>query len=96
MREFGIRMALGAQRTDVLRAVMRNALTLVAGGAAAGIAGAWILSRYIESMLYGVAPRDPVTFVAAPLLLLAVAAIACYFPAKRATSIDPNHALREG
>jgi putative ABC transport system permease protein len=68
----------------------------VAVGAATGIAGAWILSRYLESMLYGVAPQDPVTFAAAPLLLLVVAAVACYFPAKRATSIDPNHALREG
>ncbi len=93
-REIGIRMALGAQRGDVLGAVMRSGLTLVAGGAATGIAGALILSRYIESMLYGVPPRDPVTFVAAPLLLFLVAAIACFFPAKRATSIDPNHALR--
>lgn len=96
VREIGIRMALGAQRADVLRTVLRSGLALVAGGSAAGIAGAWISSRYIESMLYGVRPRDPVTFVAAPLLLLAVAAIACFFPAKRATSIDPNHALREG
>jgi putative ABC transport system permease protein len=96
VREFGIRMALGAQRTDVLRVVLRSGLTLVGGGAAAGIAGAWVFSRYVESMLFGVAARDPVTFVAAPVLLLAVAAIACYFPAKRATSIDPNHALREG
>jgi predicted permease len=96
VREVGIRMALGAQRMDVMRAVMRSGLTLVAAGAAAGIAGAWILSRYMESMLYGVAPRDPVTFVAAPLLLLTVGAIACYFPAKRAMSIDPNQALRDG
>jgi ABC-type antimicrobial peptide transport system permease subunit len=94
VREIGIRMALGAQRADVLRAVMRTGLILVAGGAAAGIVGAWITSRYIESMLYGVPPRDPLTFVAAPLLLLLVAAIACWFPAKRATSIDPNYALR--
>jgi putative ABC transport system permease protein len=96
VREIGIRMALGAQRADVLRAVVRSGLTLAGGGAAAGMAGAWILTRYIESMLYGVPPRDPVTFVAAPLLLLIVAVIACFFPAKRATSIDPNHALREG
>jgi predicted permease len=94
VREIGIRMALGAQRADVLRAVMRSGLTLVAGGAAAGIAGAWITSRYIESMLYGVPPRDPLTFVAASLLLLLVAGIACFFPANRATSIDPNYALR--
>jgi len=94
VREIGIRMALGAQRADVLRAVMRSGLTLVAGGAAAGIVGAWITSRYIESMLYGVPPRDPLTFIAAPLLLLLVAAIACLLPAKRATSIDPNYALR--
>jgi putative ABC transport system permease protein len=95
VREIGIRMALGAQRANVLRAVMLSALTLVAGGAAAGLAGAWIVSRYIESMLYGVPARDLVTFVAAPLVLLCVGAIACFFPAKRAASIDPNHALRE-
>ncbi len=96
VREIGIRMALGAQRADVLRTVLRSGLSLVAGGAAAGIAGAWVLSRYIESMLYGVPPRDLVTFLAAPLVLLLVAAIACFFPAMRATAIDPNHALREG
>ena len=96
VREIGIRMALGAQRADVLRTVLRSCLTLVAGGAAAGIVGAWISSRYIESMLYGIRPRDPVTFVAAPVVLLVVAAMACFIPAKRATSIDPNQALREG
>ena len=96
VREIGIRMALGAQRADVLRTVLLSCLTLVAGGAAAGLAGAWISSRYIESMLYGIRPRDPVTFVAAPVVLLVVAAMACFIPAKRATSIDPNQALREG
>ena len=96
VREIGIRMALGAQRGDVLSAVMRSGLNLVAVGAGAGIAGAWMASRYIESMLYGIPPRDPLTFVAAPLVLLVVAAIACFFPAKRAMSVDPNHALREG
>jgi putative ABC transport system permease protein len=95
-REIGIRMALGAQRVDVLGAVMRSGLTLAAGGAAAGIAGAWISGRYIESMLYGVQAHDSVTFVTAPLLLVSVAAIASFFPAKRAASIDPNQALREG
>ena len=95
VREIGIRMALGAQRADVLRAVMRSGLTLVAAGAAAGIAGAWMSSRYIESMLYGVAPQDVATFIAAPVLLLTVAAIACFFPARRAMSVDPNDALRD-
>ena len=95
VREIGIRMALGAQRANVLRTVMGSAFTLVAGGAAAGIAGAWITSRYIKSMLYGVPARDPITFVAAPLVLMLVAAIACFFPAKRATAVEPNSALRE-
>jgi putative ABC transport system permease protein len=94
-REFGIRMALGAAPADVLRVAIRGGLALIAGGAAIGIAGAWIVTRYIRSMLYGVAPRDPVTFVAAPLLLIAIGAIACYLPARRATSIDPNVALRD-
>jgi ABC-type antimicrobial peptide transport system permease subunit len=96
VREIGVRMALGAQRTDVLRVVLQRGLSLVAAGVATGIAGAWILTRYIKSMLYGVAPQDLLTFVAAPLLLVVIASIACSFPAKRATSIDPNHALREG
>jgi ABC-type antimicrobial peptide transport system permease subunit len=94
-REVAIRIALGAQRVDVVRAVMQGSLTLVALGAVTGLAGAWMLSRYIESLLYGVAPQDPVTFVAAPLVLSALAALRCYVPAKRAVSIDPCHALRE-
>lgn len=95
VREIGIRMALGAQRADVLRTVMESGFTLVVGGGAVGITGAWVCSRYIESMLYGVPATDPFTFVAAPLLLLLVAGIACFFPAKRATAIEPNRALRE-
>jgi predicted permease len=95
VREIGIRMALGARRVDVLRAVLQRGVSLVAVGIAGGTAGAWVLSRYIESMLYGVAPRDPMTFIAAPLLLVVIAFIACYLPAKRATLIDPNQALRE-
>ena len=80
---------------DILRAVMGSGLTPVAGAVGAGMVGAWMLSRYIESMLYGVSPRDPLTFVTAPLFLLIVAAIACFLPAKRATSIDLNYALRD-
>jgi putative ABC transport system permease protein len=74
---------------------LHRGFNLVAVGIAGGTAGAWVLSRYVKSMLYGVAPRDPLTFVVAPLLLVMIASIACYLPAKRTTSIDPNHALRE-
>lgn len=94
-REFGIRMALGAAPADVLRVAIRGGLALVAAGAAVGIAGAWMVTRYIQSMLYGVAPRDPITFVAAPLVLIATGTVACYLPARRATGIDPNVALRD-
>jgi putative ABC transport system permease protein len=94
-REFGIRMALGAAPADVVRVAIRGGLALIAGGAAVGIAGAWMVTRYLQSMLYGVAPRDPVTFVAATLVLIAIGAIACYVPARRATWIDPNVALRD-
>jgi putative ABC transport system permease protein len=97
VREIGIRMALGAQQTDVLRAVFQTGLGLgsVGAGIAIGLAGAWIFSRYIRSMLYGVAPQDLLTFAIAPLVLLIIACTACYIPAKRATSIDPNDALRD-
>jgi predicted permease len=94
-REFGIRMALGARRSDVLRIVMRGGLALIAIGCAAGIGGAWALKRYIESLLFEVKTGDPTAFIAAPVALIFIAAAACYLPARRATSVDPNAALRQ-
>jgi predicted permease len=93
-KELGIRMALGARRGDVLRFVMGDGLTLIVIGVASGLAGAWTLGRYVESLLFGVTARDGVAFAVAPVVLILVAAAACYLPARRATAIDPNVALR--
>ena len=92
--EIGIRMALGARRGDILALVARQGAVLVAVGAAAGMAGATVSSRVLESLLYGIATDDLLTFVAAPLVLVAVALAACWFPARRATLVDPMKALR--
>ncbi|HKD05499.1 MAG TPA: ABC transporter permease [Bryobacteraceae bacterium] len=93
-REFGIRMALGAQSSDVLAHVMRGGLGTVLLGCACGIGGAWLLRTWVASLLYGIGPADPIAFTVAPALLLMIAAAACYIPARRGTSIDPNVALR--
>jgi putative ABC transport system permease protein len=92
--EIGIRIALGAQKADVLRMVIRQGLTLAAVGVAAGIGGALALTRFLSSMLYAVKPTDPVTFVAVALFLVAVALLACWIPARRATKVDPTESLR--
>jgi putative ABC transport system permease protein len=93
-REFGIRLALGADAPDVLRLVLREAAVLIAGGIGIGLAGAAGCSRLLKVMLFGVNPVDPVTFLAVPALLTAVALTASYLPARRATKIDPLAALR--
>ena len=93
-REIGVRMALGARRGDILALVVRQGAVLVAAGAAAGILGAFVSSRLIESFLVGVTARDALTFVAAPFLLVGVALVACWLPARRATRVDPMEALR--
>ena len=93
-RELGIRMALGAGRGNVLGIVVGEGLRIALAGVAVGLAGAWGLTRFIVSMLYGVRPTDVVTFVTAPLVLMAVTLAACYIPAQRATQIDPVDALR--
>jgi putative ABC transport system permease protein len=94
-QEIGVRMALGAQRRDILRLVVGRGLVLVAIGIAVGLAGAFGVSRLLGNLLFGIAATDAVTFVGVPLLLAAMAAIASYIPAFRATRIDPMLALRE-
>lgn len=93
-RELGIRMALGAGGKDVLGMVLGEGLRMAAAGVVVGLAGAWGLTRFIASLLYGVQPTDPATFAFAPLLLVLVALAACYVPAWRATQVDPIVALR--
>ena len=93
-REFGVRMALGAQRNSVLGLVLRQGLALASVGAAIGIATSIALTRYLQSLLFGVSAVDPITFAAITLLLLIVAGLACYLPARRATQVDPISALR--
>jgi predicted permease len=93
-REIGLRMALGAAQGQVLRLVLRQGLTLVAAGAILGVAGALVVSRFIGSLLFGSA-QDPLSFAAASLALVAVAAIASFLPARRASRVDPLVALRE-
>jgi putative ABC transport system permease protein len=92
-QEIGIRMALGAQRGDVLVLVVRQGMTLALIGVVVGLTGALALTRVIENLLYGVTATDPATFVAIPLLLAAVSFFACYLPARRAARLDPIKAL---
>ncbi len=93
-KEIGVRMALGARRSQVLGMVLKQGLVLTVAGSAIGLALAFALSRVAASLLYGVSPTDPLTFVAVPLLLLLIATVACLVPARRAASLDPLRALR--
>jgi ABC-type antimicrobial peptide transport system permease subunit len=93
-REIGIRIALGARRTQVIPVVLGESLVLTAAGIAAGLAGAAFLSRYLDRMLFGLDPLDPATFGAAAALFSFVAVLAAYVPARRATTVDPMVALR--
>jgi ABC-type antimicrobial peptide transport system permease subunit len=95
-QEFGIRMALGADRASLLALVLRQGLVLVLVGLALGTGGALILTRLMTTMLFGVEPTDALTFVSVAIVLLTVAAAACFIPARRAASVDPLVALRVG
>jgi putative ABC transport system permease protein len=92
--EIGIRMAVGAQADDVLRLMMTQGMKPAAIGLSIGLAGSVVLTRLMNSLLFGVSATDPLTFAALALLLLTVALLACYFPARRATKLDPVVALR--
>jgi putative ABC transport system permease protein len=94
MHEIGVRVALGAKTADLLRLVLGKVLVLTLIGVAAGLAGALALTRFLSSLLFEVQPTDTFTFVAVSLLLIIVALLACFIPARRAAKIDPIVALR--
>jgi putative ABC transport system permease protein len=93
-REMGIRMALGAQRRDVLWLVMKEGAKFCVGGITLGLVGAFVLTRLLASQLYGVSPMDPMTFTAVAIVMALVTMAACYIPARRAMRVDPLVALR--
>jgi len=93
--EVGIRIALGAQQLDILRMAVGEGMKIVLIGLALGLAGAAIVTRFFQSMLFNVAPIDPLTFASVAAILAGVALFACYIPARRATRVDPLIALRE-
>src|SRR5678816_3460093 len=88
-REIGIRMALGAQWSDVLKLIMRSGMLLVTIGLVIGLLGALALTRLMTTLLFEVSPTDPITFGAVALCLIITALLACYVPARRATKVDP-------
>jgi putative ABC transport system permease protein len=92
--EFGVRLALGAQPGSLLRLVLRQGLGLAAIGIAIGLAGAIMLTRVLTTLLFGISPRDPMTFLGVAVLLLVAVLIACYTPARSAARADPIAALR--
>jgi putative ABC transport system permease protein len=93
-REIGIRMALGAQRSDVLKMTIGHGLRLVLTGVAIGLAAAFVLTRVMSTLLFGVSSTDPLTFISISIVLIGVAVLASYVPALRATRVDPMFALR--
>lgn len=93
-REIGVRVALGAEPRSIIRLIVTSGARMVIAGALAGLAAALLLSSLLKSLLYGVRPRDPLTFIAAPAILVAVALLAAYAPARRASRVSPMEALR--
>jgi len=94
-REIGIRIALGAKRTDVFRFVLRDGIRLASIGIVLGLGGGLALTRLLVDLLYEVKPADPLTFLTVSLFLAAVALLACWVPARRAANVDPIIALRQ-
>lgn len=92
--EIAIRTAIGAGRRDIRTLILSDGLRLIAGGVAAGLAGALVFSRVLRSFLYEVEPSDPATLIAVAMVFIGVALLACWAPARRATRIDPMKALR--
>ena len=92
--EIGVRLALGARPGDVFRLIIGRGMALAAVGSTLGLAGAWMFGRVLESLLFQIPATDPITLVSAPVLLLTVALLACYVPARRAMRVDPMVALR--
>ena len=93
-REIGIRLALGAERRNILQMILRRGLALAILGAAVGLIGAVLVSYLMRSVLYEVTSTDPITFAVVVLIFISVALIACYIPARRATKVNPMVALR--
>jgi ABC-type antimicrobial peptide transport system permease subunit len=94
-REIGLRMALGAAQSSVLRLILKQGMSLVMTGVLIGLAAAVLAGRLLSTMLYGVSTTDPISVVGALSILSAVALLACYLPARWATRVDPLAALRE-
>jgi ABC-type antimicrobial peptide transport system permease subunit len=92
--EIGLRMALGAQRREILWLVLKQGLGMAAVGTAVGLASAWLLRKTVAELVFGISPADPATFVAAACVLIGFAVFASLLPARRATKVDPIVALR--
>ena len=93
-RELGIRLALGATPRGITRLIVGTGLQVALAGVGLGLVGAWMLTRFMQSLLFGVEATDPITFTIIPVMLVAVSLVACYLPARRATRIDPVVCLR--
>jgi putative ABC transport system permease protein len=92
--EIGVRLALGARKGDVIRLILKQGMTPAVVGVALGLGGAWAMTRLMSGLLFEVSATDPLTFAAVTLLLIAIALLACWIPARRATKVDPMIALR--